>query len=419
MMRDPAQLSASGREWKANWTLVLAAAVGFAFYSIPINAIGLFLTPLSEEFGWSRTEIMFGVSLLAVAGIVLSPFVGALIDRFGSRRIALPGLILSALSIASLGFATGSTVQWIILWTIQAFVVLSIKTTVWTTAVSGSFFAGRSLAIAITISGTAVAQAVVPPLARWLIADFGWRNAYFALGLGWGLIAFVLAWFFLYDARDRRRLARPGHSGQLAQQDLPGLSLREAFRDPALIRIALATLVVMVMGVGIAVNQVPIMEESGLSRERAAYYAAFFGIAGIVGKLVTGWLMDRYNACIVGGLTLTVSAFAFLLLLESISTPATILAGLIVIGYASGTKLQICAFLTSLYGGLRNYGKIFGVMSSMIAIGGGVGPPAAALVYDLTGSYSPFIYSAMALTLVASLLLFTLGPQPKEFQARA
>jgi len=408
------------QEWKIHWPLVLASCVGFAFYSVIINSVGLFVDPLSAEFGWNRTEIMFGISFLSIAGIFLSPFVGALIDRFGARRIALPGLVLTSFSIASFSLANGSTVQWTLLWVVQAFIILLIKTTVWTTAVTNTFSAGRSLAIALTISGTALAQAVVPPLTQWLISEFGWRGAYVALGFGWGAVAFILAVFFLYDGRDRRRMALRGKaSGEVAEepeQDLPGLSFAEAFRSPPLIRIGVATFIVMLMGVGISVNQIPIIMESGISRERAAIFASFFGIAGIIGKLVTGWLMDRFNPGTVGGITLGVSAFAFLLLLKELNDPVLIVTGLVIIGYASGTKLQICAYLTSLYGGLKNYGKIFGIMSSLIAIGGGFGPTMAAAVYDLTGSYNLFIYAAAALTLVASSMLFRLGPKPVGFE---
>ncbi len=404
-------------EWRANWTLVLAATVGFAFYSIIPNAMGLFLEPLSREFGWTRTRIMFGMTIMSVAGILLSPAVGALIDRFGSRRIALPGLILTAVSLSAFGLATGAMWQWTLIWVLNALIVLLIKATVWTTAVTGMFTAARSLAIAITISGTAVAQAVVPPLTQWLIAGFGWRSAWVLLGLGWGAVAFLLSFFFLYDAHDRRRAEERAGTGsredhRKQQEALPGLTLKEALRSPPLIRIGLATFLTMLMGVGIAVHQVPIIVESGIEREQAAYFASLFGIAGVVGKLVTGWLMDRLDPGMVGGVTLGVSAFAFLLLLEELDSVVLIVIGLMTIGYASGTKLQICAYLTSCYGGVRNYGKIFGIMSSLIALGGGLGPVAAGMAYDLWGSYTLFIYAALGLTLFAASLLFKLGPRP-------
>ncbi|GIX29694.1 MAG: MFS transporter [Porticoccaceae bacterium] len=404
--------SARRAEWRTHWPLVLAATVGFGFYSVIVNALGVFLAPMSGEFGWSRTQVMAGLTLMSLTGIFLSPFVGALIDRFGVRRVALPGIVLTALATASFALADGSTLQWTALWAVAAFVVLLIKTTVWTTAISATFDAGRSLAMAITVSGTALSQALVPPLAHWLIAEFGWRAAWVGLGFGWGAVAFALALPFLYDARDARRLGRPGAGA--AGVGLAGLTLGQAVRDGALVRIALATFLVMFTGVGIVVNQVPILVEEGLSRQRAAAYASLFGIAGIAGKLVTGYLMDRFEAARVGAWTLAASGVAFLLL-EHGSAPAWILLGLVVIGYTNGTKLQLAAVLTGRYGGVAHYGKIFGVISSLIAIAGGFGPLAAALTFDLTGSYAAFVYLAAGLTLFAAWLLLGLGAPPAAF----
>lgn len=413
--------AARSKEWKQHWPLVATAFLGFGFYAILTNAIGLFVSPLTEAFGWSRTEVLAGLSVAAITAIILSPFIGALVDRYGSRRIAIPGLILTSLVIMAFGYANGSSVQWMTLWVCQSLVVLLIKATVWTTAISNTFYAARSLALAITMSGATFTQAVTPPLAQWLIADFGWRNAFIYLGLGWGVIALLPAIFFLYDAKDRQRAlaadrAESESNGDKAPNaDLPGLTLKEALRDPALIRICVATFIVMVTGIGILVNQVPILVESGVSREKAAYLTSLYGVAGIVGKLVTGWLMERYEASIIGGITLGVSGFGFLLMLEQIDSTALIVLGLIIVGFAAGTKLQICAYLTSLYGGLKNYGKIFGIMSSTIAIGGGLGPALAALVYDMSGTYTSFIYAAFVLALVAAYLIFGLGPRPAEF----
>ena len=284
----------------------------------------------------------------------------------------------------------------------------------WTTVVSGTFHAARSLALAVTVSGTAVAQAIVPILTQWLIAEFGWRQAYLMLGFGWGAVAFSLSAVFLYDRHDRARLGRENliasHDAPREGATLTGLSVREALRSRPLVYIGISTFLTMLMGIGIMVHAVPIMVESGISRESAAYYVSLFGVAGIAGKLVTGWLMDHYNPGVVGGLTLGISSFAFLLLLEQFAHPAILASGLMVIGYASGTKLQICAYLTGCYAGLRNYGKIFGVMSSLIALGGGTGPALAGASFDLTGGYSLFIHAAVVLTLGAAVLLFRRVP---------
>src|SRR5688572_29758095 len=191
-------------EWRANWALVLAASVGFSFFSILIASSGLFFGPLGAEFGWNRTLLSAGPSIASILTAILGPFLGALIDRFGSRRVVLPGLALTILSIASFALTTGSQAQWIAMWVAFGIVAVSIKSTAWTAAVLGVFQHSRGLALGLTLSGTAVAQIVVPPLANWLITDFGWRAAFVWLAIGWGGLTFILCVLFLFDAHDRR-----------------------------------------------------------------------------------------------------------------------------------------------------------------------------------------------------------------------
>ncbi len=401
-------------EWRRNWTLVLAATIGFSFHSVMAVATGVFMDPLGQEFGWNRAQQSSGVSIASGVAMVLSPFFGALIDRWGTRRLAIPGLALTSISVASFALTNGSMTQWFALWTIYALVALAVKSTVWTAAVASVFSASRGLAIGVTLGGTALAQIIIPPLANWLIADFGWRGAFFWLGIGWGSIALVLSVLFLYDAHDQRRqLREAGADPGAAAPVLSGLSISEAWRDAALWRIAISTFVIMVVTFALVVHQFPLLVEAGISRENAAFLASLTGVAGVAGKLVTGWLLDRYRANLVGGLTLSSAAIAFALLLEPLRTPTLIVVAMVIIGYASGTKLQICGYLTTRYGGMRNFGKIFGTMASIIALGTGLGPVLGGFVYDLYGSYAPFLVAGMAGSLLSGLLIFGLGRYPE------
>jgi MFS-type transporter involved in bile tolerance (Atg22 family) len=111
--------------------------------------------------------------------LLLSPVVGAMVDRWGSRRLALPGVVLSAGAIACFSTLSGSVAQWLALWLGYALVAMLLKTTIWSAAVSSTFNASR---LAFALSGTAITHVPVPPLAQYLIADFGWRTAYAVLG---------------------------------------------------------------------------------------------------------------------------------------------------------------------------------------------------------------------------------------------
>ncbi|MBV1688695.1 MFS transporter [Novosphingobium sp. G106] len=406
-----ASATTAAQEWRTNWTLVLAAATGFSFMSIMTTAMGAFIGPLVKEFGWSRTLVSAGLPIAGVLSVLLSPLVGMFIDQRGPRRLALPGLLLLIVSTSSFGLANGSVVQWIGLWIFAAFVTLAVTVNVWTSAVAHAFTAGRGLAMGLTLAGTALAQAVTPVLATYLIEYFGWRAAFPIMAVGWGGVAFVLCLLFFRSPADGRDGGET-REGRANTSSLPGLAVAEAWRDPGLWRIAISTFILMVLTIGLLIHQIPILIEAGVTPEHAAWLAGAGGLAGILGKLVTGVLVDRFRANWVGGITLGFTAFAFLLLMDGVRTPTLIVVAMLINGYSAGTKLQICSYLTSRYAGLRNFGTIYGFIGSLVSLGSALGPLLAGIVYDRTGGYEPFLLAGTVGCLFCGLLILTLPRYP-------
>lgn len=405
--------TAAAGEWRQHWPLVLAASLGVSFFSFMSPALGLFFDALHAEFGWSRTQLSMGMTFGALLTVVGSPFVGRLIDKFGSRRLALPGVALTAVTIAAFGLANGSVAQWIALWLAFGVISLSVKTTVWSTAVSGAFSASRGLALGFALSGAALAQVVVAPLGNWLIQSQGWRAAFAWLGLGWGGITLLFCVLFLFDAHDRRRAAAKLAGGAVAAlPDLPGLTIAQAWRDSSLWRVALATLLTLMITIAITVHQFPIIVDAGMTRQDAAWIGSMVGVAGIVGKVTTGWLLDRFHARWVGGITLAATALVWPLLIKGVASDALVIFAMLVSGYTAGTKIQVCNYLTARYGGLRNFGTVFGFMASMIALAGAIGPILGGLAYDRAGSYAPLLWGGCVVSLLSGALIFSLGRYP-------
>jgi len=402
---------ATSKEWQQGWKLILASLIGFGYYSVMIYSIGLFMEPLSNEFGWNRSQISAGMSISAILSIPLSPFVGAMIDRWGSRRLALPGLILMTGAVSAFSITNGSLTQWWILWTIYALCGLGVKATIWIAAVSGVFTASRGLALAIVMTGAAFAQIIVPPSAQWLIAEFGWRSAWIGLAMGWGIPSLLLSYLFLFDAHDRKKnlVDEPEN---VPPEEMMGLTVKEALLDRNLWLIAGATVTIMMLTVGVLVHQVPLLTDLGLSREDAAWLASISGIGGIGGKLITGYLMDRSNPNVVGGATMGIAALGFLFLMEPFRSVPVIIGCAFIIGYSSGAKLQITAFLTGRYAGMKHFGAIFGVMSSLITVGSAFGPFMAGAIYDYYGNYDMLLNIGVVGALSAGIALFILSKQP-------
>lgn len=395
-------------EWLKHWTLVLASGFGLSLHTVSTYTLGLVMEPLNAEFGWSRAQISVVSLIPAILMVLFSPSTGAVIDRWGSRRLAIPSIILTGISLATISLANGSTAQWMMLWLFYGVVTLGIKVTVWTTAISGAFSAGRGLALGTMLCGAALSQIGVPPLAQWLVDDYGWRTAYYVIALVWATPALILALLFLKDARPAPDSGNEAPAAP-ANALLSGLSVREALRCVPLMRIAVSTLLTMFIGTAILIHQVPILTDAGISRGNAALLASLAGIAAVFGKLLTGWMTDRWDASLVGALTLLAPVVAYMILLDRDGSLVLMMLAMIIVGYTTGAKLQISAYLTGQHAGMRNFGKIFGVMTSMIGIGGGLGSTAAGAIFDRFGNYEPMLWAGIVLSILCSALIFKLG----------
>lgn len=406
----------AAREFRLHWKMILAAAIGFSFTSVITSTTGLFIKPVSDEFGWSRAMVSSGISITALLTFVFSPLFGVFIDRWGVRRMAIPGLLLMICVIASLSQLDGSAWMWFTIWTVYSVAALMTKSTVWTASANSTFVVGRGLALGLVLSGSALAQAFSPMYAEYLISSLGWRQAFIWIAVSWGTVAVFLCLLWLKDGYEiSRKLREAGQAtarATTALLDVPGLSVREALRDPALLRIAVSTFVIMTVTIGLVVHQIPILTEIGVSRATAAFYALPAGLSGIAGKLATGWLLDRYPARWVGGLTIGVTSLSFVLLLLPNGPTWAIVTALMINGYAGGTKLQLVGFLTAAYSGMRQFGTIFGIMASLIAGGSGLGPVLGGWIYDTWGSYAPGLWGGFFLTLFSAILLLGLGAYP-------
>jgi MFS family permease len=403
-----AESSTALDEWKAHWPLILASLVGMSFYSVVTYSLGTFIAPLEEEFGWSRAAISLGLTIFTLTAMVGGPFIGAAIDRWGTRKVAVPGIALHAAAFAGLSLANGTLVQWYMLWSLLAVAALTTRSLLWSTAVSSVFTKGRSFALSVMLSGTAIGQ-MSPMLAGWLIEDYGWRQAYLLIGCGWGGLGFVLVMLFFRDAREQGR--RSGIAAPVSA-DLPGLSVAEAVRDSRVLRIGVANIFLTLVGSGITVHLVPILGSAGLTRGDAVALAALGGIAGIGGKLAAGWVLDRVQGSLVPFSCFSLSAIGYALLLYGTGSKSTLAAAVLVMGFAGGTGLQITTYLISRYAGLRNFGKIFGTISSAMMLGTSIGPVFAGRMYDITGNYTLLLTIGIPLVLLCALCFVGLGPYP-------
>lgn len=409
----PAPQSATA-EWKAHWPLVITAMLGLSFGTVMSLSLGLFMGPLEQEFGWSRAQISIGMTISALVSTPLSPFGGALVDRFGPRRVALPGVALTALAVAAFALLLGSYWQWIVWWVLYALCALLIRQTLWNSAVSSAFEKSRGMALAVMLCGLGIGQGLTPIIAHELIANHGWRTAYAVLGLGWGGMVLALLVPFFHTAVPQAAAGAPADNASPAARpsQLPGLTLRQALRNRQVLLIGLAMLLQAAVGGAFVIHMVPILIWSGIGSGNAAAMAGLVGLASIFGKLISGWLADRTRSGWLPFSAYGGPALAYLLIWQSHGSLAMITVAVLISGYSNGALSQLTAYLLSRYAGLAHYGKIFGLIASMMSLGAGIGPALAGIVYDDTHSYELLLLAGMPLALIAGLSVAFLGPYP-------
>lgn len=396
------------------WLVVFVAAIGISLSSLNTYSLGVFVRPLQAEFGWSRADIMLGLSIATAAGTLFAPFVGVLVDRFGARFIGIGGVATYCLATASLGLAGAAIWTWWALWVLVATTTCFIKPMVWTAPISGLFDKRRGLAMALALCGTGLASSLAPILSELLINNFGWRVAYHALGGGWALVSLPLLFLFFFDAGSKLAVRQTA----AARAELPGISAKDGFRSRWFITLFAVTFLATMLIISLMVNFVPMMIDGGLSSVQAAQIAGITGISSIIGRISTGYLIDRWHGPFIGAAAFLLPAVACAILLKFgiHGWSATLVATLL--GLSIGAELDVVAYLSSRYFGLRNYGTLFGTITSMLSLGTAVGPPLAAHVHDVTGSYILWWWAMIPVSILASLLMASMGPYPSYQRER-
>jgi MFS family permease len=392
-------------EWRSFWYVPLAAALGYSTAVLHTYGIGPFIQPLQQEFGWSRAQISIGITIAGLTGAAFSVPVGLLVDRLGPRIVALIGVVLMTSAFALLGTATGDSVNWLLLWVGVAFANLWLQATVWTSAVATRFEASRGLAFAITLSGASIAAAIFPFLATWLIRSHGWRAAFMGLSGIWVVVVLPVLLICFRGARDRPRT----NTAPANTNTATGLSVPEGLRLPAFYKLVVASGLFTFTALGLIVHFVPILTDRGADPLAAAGIASLVGVFSIIGRLGTGYLLDRLPGHLVGAAVFVLPILACGLLFWNGSNPVSQSIAAAIFGITVGAEVDVIAYLASKHFGLKNYGVFFGAMTGALALGVAFGPLAAGAAYDRFGSYGEFLALTMVFMALSSVALATLG----------
>ena len=396
-----------------HWGVVAAATVGLVFSlgTLLVYTFGVFVRPLSAEFGWSRTQLSLGVAVSQYTLALSSPFWGLLIDRFGPRVIVLSSVVCLSALVASLSLLTASIWHYYLVFAAISFTAGGATPVGYCAVLVRRFQRHLGLALGLALMGVGIGAALLPPLSQALTVNFGWRQAWAVLGALTLLVTFPAA---LIATRGLGR-AGPQHPGFPAAAPgsvMPG-SVMPLIKSRTFVTMCFAFFLLGVISVGTLTNVVPIMLSRGFSPQEAAQIAGLTGITAIIGRGGIGWVLDRSHPPYVVAVTALTALAASLLLAYGEGAALACLAA-VLLGFVMGAEVDFTAFFVRYYFGNAVFGRLYGLCFGIFIVGSGTGPLLAGASFDRFGSYQPGALLFAAASALTVLLMFTMPARTPE-----
>lgn len=389
--------------WRTCGWLLLGASLILAISLGVRHGFGLFLAPMSAEFGWGRETFAFAIALQNLVWGLVQPFTGAAADRFGVARTVLIGGLLYAAGLALMAAAdTPASLS------LSAGVLIGL-------GLSGTSFSvilgavgravpaeQRSMAMGIASAAGSFGQFVMLPGSLGLIQWLGWSTALLALGM---LVALIVPLAAMMRGQ-REAPAAPG-----AQQSL-GEALREAAGHSGFRLLALGFFVCGFQVVFIGVHLPAYLVDNHLPAQVGTTVLALVGLFNVVGTYTAGWLGSCYSKPrLLAGLYLiravVISVFLLAPLTEWSAYAFGIAMGLLWLSTVPLTNGTVATLF-----GVRNLSMLGGIAFLFHQLGSFFGGWLGGWLYDRTGSYDLVWQIAIALSLMATLLNWPIREQP-------
>lgn len=407
------------------WWIVAASAVillvdaGLGFY-----AFGVFFTPLIREFGWTRAEFSGAISLAFLVNGIASPIVGSLTDKFGARRVIVVSAIVMGGSFAVLSL-TQNLWYFYLIFVVEAASRAGAHVVPITTLIANWFQEKRGLAMGVVVTGISIGGVTITPLSTYLIEFFGWRMSYVILGALMWVTVIPLTIIVIRNRPQHLALLPLGGSpnggigsqrprlGNSSRADNVVWTVRAAVRTSAFWLSAATVALLFMGGSSIMAHTIPRLIDRGVSAEEAALVLSFVAGMGILGKIISGYLADRFQVRFVIMLISFLMALGIYILLNS-GSGALLWVFALVFGMSFGGVIAIQSILVAYCFGLASLGSILGAVVLVSDVGFAIGPLLAGYVFDVTGSYDTAFRLFIATCILAGLLVFFVRPPRLE-----
>ncbi|MFA5629930.1 MAG: MFS transporter [Porticoccaceae bacterium] len=416
-------MAKSFRFW-STLMVIICFVLGILVYGGGRYSFGIFMKPLAETMGWSRTQVSLAVTINLICYGISSPVVGWLLDTIGARKVMVTGALLMMVSLCAMYFAHNIWMFYFLYGVVSAFGANAVGRIAQASIVANWFVKRRGLMMGVTAISIGLGTAIMAPVVRYLLDAYGWQLAFVAVGVMMGVLVLLPVLLFVKgQGRPEDRGFGPdgmplGESLQTAAAPAPAAGLKggdwkvsDALRSKAFWAVTLA------MGLSYTADYIVLLhgpadfEDRGYSGATAALVLATATLTSCFGRIGFGWLAD-YASIKLG--------FALMFGLQLIATPLVVIASseimlysfAVIWGVGYGGAAVLLPYAIAHYFGRSCFSAILGWATMVTVFCGSIGGIVGGLVYDNYHSYQLAWIACGVLWALAITMVLVLGGRP-------
>lgn len=378
----------------ANGFLSLFSIVGIMFYGLPF-----FFDFWVKDFGWSRATVTSGnVVGKIIVGPLLGFAAGWFIDRFGPKRLMLFGITMAG--VAVMGFSTMTALwQFYFFYFLVAVGYMCGGPLPNQVLISRWFNKSRGKAMGIAYIGIGVGGMLVPQIAKWLNMQMNWGSSLIILGVVMIVVSLPMALFVKENPVGKLKEHKQGE---------PTISFKSILKNKSFYLLAIGSMCSIGAVAGISQNlKLFFSLDLKYSQGLAANVISLVLGASIIGRILMGWLADRFPKKYVMILIYTLISISILLLYFA-SAPGVIYLFAFIFGIGLGGDYMIIPLMAAELFGVKVMGRVMGLILTVDGLGEAFGPILAGGIRDRTGSYALGFTALILLSVIGTIAVAVL-----------
>ncbi|MDO8864018.1 MFS transporter [Haliea sp. E1-2-M8] len=377
--------------------VVICFVLGVVVYGGGRYSFGIFMRPLSESMGWTRTQISLAVTINLICYGISSPIVGWLLDTIGARKVMITGATLMTVSLCGMYFVNSLWMFYFLFGVVSAFGANGIGRIASASIMANWFVRRRGLMMGVTALSIGLGTAIMAPLVRLFLDLFGWRLAFLAIGVMLAVLV-LLPIVLLVKGQGRPEdrgfspddasfvSAPPYNVSATGVMDAGDWRMREALGSVTFWGISLAIGISYMADYLVLLHGPADFEDRGYSGATAAMVLSMASLTSCIGRLGFGWLADNANQQLTLVLMFAVQAIATpLIIIDGGLTALYAFAFIWGIGYGGAASLAPAVIAD--YFGRYNFSSIYGWTTMVAVFFGAAGGVIGGLIYDSLGNY--------------------------------